>query len=146
MLQDSMFDRDTEVASNSAVSFNNEDEAEELALARVEAELQALEMEEEVLAREEVEEEKVQAVAAEREADQAVASISAELRAHEELMRSCSLSQLAVHEELALTMLKDAIALGGEFDDKLRQEANKHQTYPSCGLHVELQRLTDAEL
>ena len=105
-----MFDRDTEVASNSAVSFNNEDEAEELALARVEAELRALEMEEEALAREvEVEEEKVQAVAAEREADQAVASISAELRAHEELMRSCSLSQLAVHEELALTKLKDAI-------------------------------------
>ena len=42
-------------------------------------------------------------------------------------MRSCSLSQLAVHEELALTKLKDAIALGGEFDDKLRQEANGHQ-------------------
>ena len=140
-----MFDRDTEVASNSAVSFNNEDEAEELALARLEAELRALEVEEESLAREEVEE-KAEAEAAEREADQAVASISAELRAHEELMRSCSLNQLAVHEELALTMLKDAIALGGEFDDKLRQEANKHQTYPSCGLHVELQRLTDAEL
>ena len=54
MLQDSMFDRDTEVASNSAVSFNNEDEAEELALARLEAELRALEVEEEALAREEV--------------------------------------------------------------------------------------------
>ena len=50
-----MFDRDTEVARNSAVSFNNEDEAEELALARLEAELRALEMEEEALAREEVE-------------------------------------------------------------------------------------------
>ena len=83
-----MFDRDTEVASNSAVSFNNEDEAEELALARLEAELRALEVEEESLAREEVEE-KAEAEAAEREADQAVASISAELRAHEELMRSC---------------------------------------------------------
>ena len=49
-----MFDRDTEVARNSAVSFNNEDEAEELALARLEAELRALEVEEEALAREEV--------------------------------------------------------------------------------------------
>ena len=120
-----MFDRDTEVARNSAVSFNNEDEAEELALARLEAELRALEVEEEALAREEVEE-KDEAEAAERE-DQAVASMSAELRAHEELMKSCSLNQLAVHEELALTMLKDAIDLGGEFDDKLRQEANGHQ-------------------
>ena len=133
-----------ELASSSAQSFKDEDAAEE-ELAQLEAELRALEVEEEALAREEVEE-KDEAEAAEREADQAVASISAELRAHEELMRSCSLNQLAVHEELALTMLKDAIALGGEFDDKLRQEANKHQTYPSCGLHVELQRLTDAEL
>ena len=128
MLQDSMFDRDTEVASNSAVSFNNEDEAEELALARLEAELRALEVEEEALAREEVEEEKVQA--AEREADQAVASISAELRAHEELMRSCNLSQLALHEELALTKLRQAIDRGREFDEKpsekLRQEAKVH--------------------
>ena len=132
-----------ELASSSAQSFKDEDAAEE-ELAQLEAELRALEVEEEALAREEVEE-KDEAEAAERE-DQAVASMSAELRAHEELMKSCSLNQLAVHEELALTMLKDAIALGGEFDDKLRQEANKHQTYPSCGLHVELQRLTDAEL
>ena len=54
-LHHAMFDRDTELASNSAVSFNNEDEAEELALARLEAELRALEVEEEALAREEVE-------------------------------------------------------------------------------------------
>ena len=44
-LHHAMFDRDTEVARNSAVSFNNEDEAEELALARLEAELRALEVE-----------------------------------------------------------------------------------------------------
>ena len=143
-----MFDRDTELASNSAVSFNNEDEAEELALARLEAELRALEVEEEALAREEVEEEKAEAVAAERE-DQAVASLSSELRAHEELMKSCSLNQLAVHEELALTMLKDAIALGGEFDDKLRQEANKHQAYleqrqSHCGFYLKPKKMKDA--
>jgi hypothetical protein len=41
-----------EVASDSAASFNDEDEAEELA--RLEAELRALGVEEEALAREEV--------------------------------------------------------------------------------------------
>ena len=116
-------------------------------LAQLEAELRALEVEEEALAREEVEE-KDEAEAAERE-DQAVASMSAELRAHEQLMRSCSLNQLAVHEELALTKLKDAIALGGEFDDKLLQEANRHQAYleqrqSHCGFYLKPKKMKDA--
>ena len=108
-----------EAAGGSESSWDEDDAEEE---ARLEAALAALEAEEEAFAREEAEEAAAEA-AAEIEA-KATTETEAVRSGHKDVDRAVASIEEA---ELALTELKDAIALGGESDAQLREEANQHQ-------------------